>query len=121
MQQVFNEFSRAVQQGVGWLLHIFQLVWNWSFGQVFRAFRHVENISALPVWKQIMLVLVALAIGYLIFVVAMDLWNAIRRILAAIVDLLRTILDDFKYVVIAGVVAFGGAWAVNNLNVPWLP
>lgn len=121
MQQAMDSVVRIIQQVFQWLIQLFQFVWNWSFGQVTAAFRQLPNVASLPIWKQVLLALVALALAYLIYVVALDLWNAVRRIIDGVLGLLRALVDDLVYVLLAGIVAFAGSWAINNLTIPWLP
>ena len=77
--------------------------------------------GSLPIWKQILYVAVVVAIVYLVYRIASDLWEALQKVFSAIVGLIVAIFNQLKPVVIAGAIAFGGAWMIINLEAPWIP
>ena len=121
MNKGVDQVTVMLQQGIAWIINFFKFVWQWSFGQVMTMTKLLPNFSTLPIWKQITIVVVGIALAYLIYVVATDLWSAVRKILEGFIGLLSAILRNIYYVAIAGAIAFGGAWAVNTLRIPWLP
>ncbi len=117
MQQVANQLVSILRQ----VLQVFIWIWDWSGGQVIKAFELLSRFDSLPIWKRVLMVVVAISLAYLIFLIATDIWAALRRIFEAIFSLIRTLFDNILYVAFAGVLAFGGAWAINNLTIAWLP
>jgi len=114
MQQIFNQLLQFVQQGVAAIFNFIQLIWAWSVGQV----STLMNVSwqSWPLWKQLLLVLIALAVAYALFSVAMQLFEAGARILTAFATLLIAFVNTLPSVLVAGVIALGGVWLLNNLD-----
>lgn len=117
MQQVVNQLVSIVRQ----VLQAFMWVWDWSGGQVIKAFELASRFDSLPLWKRILMIVVAISLAYLVYLIATDIWAALRRIFEAIFSLVRTLFDNVLYVALAGILAFGGSWAINNLTLSWLP
>ena len=85
MQQVLNEVGQIAQRLAGVIWQVLQFIWNWSFGQVVKMFQVPFN--NLPLWKQVLFVLVIAALGYFLYKVAKDLLKAVQSVLGAIVGL----------------------------------
>lgn len=119
MQQVLNEVSRIAQQLASLIWQVLQFIWNWSFGQIVRMFQMPFN--ELPLWKQAIFVLVIGALGYFLYKVAKDLLKAMQSVLGAIVGLISALIAMLPQIVLAGFIAFGGAWIITNLNPAWIP
>jgi hypothetical protein len=96
-----------------------QVLWGWSFGQVVNIFQ--LPFDALPVWKQVIFILVIVALVYLGHKVARDLLKAVQTMLGAIVGLIAAFIIMLPQIVWAGLIAFGGAWVIMNLNPAWIP
>lgn len=114
MQQIFNQLLQFVQQGVTAIFKFIQLIWAWS----------VSQISALmsvswqdwPLWKQVLLVLIAVAVIWALYSVAMQLFEAGSKILTAFAMLLVAFVNTLPSVLVAGAIALGGVWVLNNLD-----
>lgn len=119
MQQVLNEVAQIAERLAAVIWQVLQFIWNWSFGQIVRMFQMPFN--DLPVWKQVLFVLVVVAMAYFLFTVAKDLLRAVQSVLRAIVGLIAALVAMLPQIVLAGLIAFGGAWAITNLNPTWLP
>ncbi len=119
MQQVLNEVSRIAQQLASLIWQVLQFIWNWSFGQIVRMFHMPFN--DLPLWKQVIFVLVIGALGYFLYKIAKDLLRAMQSVLGAIVGLISALIAMLPQIVWAGLIAFGGAWIIGNLNPVWMP
>src|SRR5512145_3189616 len=109
MQQEPNE--------VGEIWQPLQFLWNWSFGQVVTMFQLPFN--SLPPWKQLLFVLVIVALVYLVHKVSKDLLKAVQSVVGAIVGLISALIHLLPQIVWAGLIAFGGAWVITNLNPSW--
>ena len=119
MQQFFNQLLQFLQQGIAAIFKFVQLIWTWS----------VDQISSLtrvpwqdwPLWKQVVLVLLIAGIAYALYKVAVELWEAGERILAAFATLLGVLVRTLPSVMIAGLIALAGLWVLNNVDLSRVP
>ena len=77
MQQVLNEVAQIAQRLAGVIWQVLQFIWNWSFGQVVKMFQMPFN--NLPLWKQVLFVVVVGALAYFLYKVAKDLLKAVQQ------------------------------------------
>jgi hypothetical protein len=119
MQQILNQAGQIAQQLASVIWQVLQYIWNLSFGQVARMFAMPFN--SLPLWKQIIYVLVIAAIIYFLWKVFKDLLKAVQSVLSAIVGLISALIAMLPQIVWAGLIAFGGAWIITTLNPSWIP
>jgi hypothetical protein len=114
MKQIFEQFLEFLQQGVAAIFRFVRLIWTWSADQIGKIVQVPwENW---PLWKQILLVIVIAAVAYLLFIAARQLWVAGIRVLTAFGSLLIAFVVTLPTILIAGVVALAGLWALNNFN-----
>jgi hypothetical protein len=114
MQQVFNQLLQFVQQGISAIFRFVQTIWTWSVGQI-------TSLTQVPwqnwpLWKQILLVLVMAGVIWALFKAAKELWEAGERTLGAFAALLSVLVKTLPKVLLAGVIALGGVWVLNNFN-----
>lgn len=114
MEQIFTQLLKFLQDGIAAIFRFVSLVWNWSIDQITQLTQ--SPFAQWPFWKQILLVLVAAAVIYVLFRVAKDLWEAGAKILSAFATLLAVLVATLPRVLVAGLIAFGGAWLINNLD-----
>lgn len=119
MQQVLNEVSQIAQRLAGVIWQVLQVIWNWSFGQIVKMFQMPFN--TLPLWKQVLFVIVVAALAYFLYTIAKDLLAAVQKVLGAIVGLIAALVGMLPQIVYAGLVAFGGAWLITNMSPSWIP
>jgi hypothetical protein len=112
--QFFNQLIQFLQQGIAAIFKFIQLVWTWSIGQVTQVVHAPWHNW--PLWKQALLVLVLAAVVFALFKVAKELWEAGERVLAAFATLLGVFVRTLPQVAIAGLIAMGGVWLINNLD-----
>jgi len=119
MKQIFDQFLHFLQQGVAAIFRFVQLVWTWSIDQITKV-THVpwENW---PLWKQIMLFIVVAGVAYALFIAAKQLWEAAVKVLAAFAGFLVALVVTLPTILIAGFIALGGLWVINNLNLSSVP
>jgi hypothetical protein len=112
--QFLNQLIQFLQQGIAAIFKFVQLVWTWSIGQITQvAHSPWQNW---PLWKQVLLVLVLAAIVFALFKVAKELWEAGERVLTAFAALLGAFVRTLPQVVVAGLIAMGGVWLINNVD-----
>lgn len=114
MQQIFNQLLQFVQQGITAIFNFIQLIWSWSVDQI--ATLMSVSWQAWPFWKQLLLAVIAIAVVYALFSVAMQLFEAGARILTAFATLLIAFVNTLPSVIVAGVIALGGVWLLNNVD-----
>jgi hypothetical protein len=119
MEQEPNEVGEILQRLVGVIWQALQFLWNWSFGQVVAMFQLPFN--SLPPWKQLLFVLVIVALVYLVHRVSKDLLKAVQSVVGALVGLISALIHLLPQIAWAGLIAFGGAWVITNLNPSWIP
>jgi hypothetical protein len=114
MQQLFNQLIQFVQQGIAAIFRFVQLVWSWSIGQITKV--TAASWQSWPLWKQILLVLVVAGVIWALYKAAKELWEAGERTLAAFAGLLGVFIKTLPHVLLAGLIALGGVWLLNNLD-----
>ena len=119
MQQVMNEVSQIAQRLFATIWQVLQFVWQWSFGQLVKMFG--LSFNALPLWKQILFVIVVGALAYFLFAVAKDLLSAFQTVMKAIIGLVSALVTMLPQILYVGLIAFGGAWIITNVNPTWIP
>jgi hypothetical protein len=119
MKQIFEQFLHFLQQGIAAIFRFVQLVWTWSIDQITKM-THVpwENW---PLLKQILFVIVIAGVAYALFITAKQLWEAAVKVLAAFASFLVALVVTLPTILIAGCIALGGLWVINNVNFSSLP
>ena len=112
--QFLNQLLSFLQQGIAAIFNFIRSIWGWSEAQI----RSVpwDHLSALPLWKIILLILVAGVIIYLAYKAIKELLEAGQKALAAFATLLSVFVQTLVPVLLAGITAAVGAWIVNNVN-----
>ena len=116
MQQFFDQLLQFLQQGIAAIFRFVHLIWTWSVSQISQLTR--VPWGDWPLWKQILLVIVLAAVVYALYKAAVELWEAGERILAAFATLLGVLVRTLPSVMIAGLIALGGLWILNNVQLP---
>jgi hypothetical protein len=114
MQQFFNQLLQFLQQGISAIFRFVQLIWIWSVEQIARVID--APWGAWPLWKQVVGVIVVAAVVWAIYKAGMELFEAGERVLAAFATLLGVLVKTLPQVVLAGLVALGGVWLLNNFD-----
>jgi hypothetical protein len=112
--QVLNQLIQFVQQGIGAIFKLVQLVWTWSTGQIMHIFQ--SPWQSWPLSKQIVLVVVAAGVIWALYKAAKELWEASEKTLVAFAGLLSVFVKTLPHIVLAGVIALGGIWVLNSIN-----
>src|SRR5262244_158869 len=105
MQHAFNQLLQFLQQGISAIFRFVQMIWTWSVGQI-------STLLAVPwqqwpLWKQILLVLVLMAVIWVLYRAAIELFAAGERILLAFARLLIVLVRTLPSIVFAG---FDRSW-----------
>ena len=114
MEQVPDQSRQFLERGIDEGLRFVQLVWTWSTDQIIKVTQ--APWEHWPLWKQVLLLIVAAAVVYFLFIAAMQLWTAAINVLAAFATFIGTVIVTLPTILIAGVIALAGLWVINNLN-----
>jgi hypothetical protein len=114
MQNAFHQLLQFLQQGIAAIFRFVQLLWNWSVEQI----SHLVAVpwQDWPIWKQVLFVLVLAGVVWALYKAARELFEAGEKILGAFASLLGVLVRTLPSVVLAGLIALGGAWAMNHLD-----
>ncbi|MGH7487475.1 MAG: hypothetical protein ACREMY_18010 [bacterium] len=114
VENIFNQLLQFVQQGVASIFQFIHLIWGWTVGQT----TTLVGVpwQDWPLWKQVLLVLIAAGIVWALYGVAMELFTAGAKILTAFAALLITLVNTLPNVLLAGVIALGGLWVLNHVD-----
>lgn len=114
MQKIIDQILQFLQDGIAAIFRFVRLVWSWSSTEITRLFSAPwENW---PLWKQLLFVIIAVVVVWILFTAAMRLWASAVRVLGAFAGLLVVLVSTLPAILLAGLVALGGLWAVNNVN-----
>jgi len=114
MMQFFNQLVQFLQQGIAAIFRFVQLIWTWSIGQITQVVQ--SPWQSWPLWKQVLLVVVIAGVAWALYKAAKELWKAGESVLGAFAALLGVFVKTLPRVVLAGLIAMGGAWLLNNFN-----
>ncbi|MBO0740017.1 MAG: hypothetical protein J2P51_01160 [Hyphomicrobiaceae bacterium] len=114
MMQFFNQLVQFLQQGISAIFRFVQMIWTWSVGQITQIVQ--SPWQGWPIWKQALLILVIAGVAWALYKAAKELWKAGESVLGAFASLLGVFVKTLPRVVLAGVIAMGGAWVLNNFN-----
>jgi hypothetical protein len=112
--QFFNQLLNFLQQGISAIFRFVQMVWTWSISQI-QSLLHVPWQSW-PLWKLVLLVLVVGGVVWALYRAATDLWEAGEKTLGAFAGLLAVLVRTLPNIVVAGLIALGGVWVLNNAD-----
>ena len=119
MKEIFDQLLQFLQHGIAAIFRFIQLVWTWSIEQITKMTQ--APWGDWPLWKQILLVIVVVAVAYALLIAARPVWYAGVRVLAAFAGLLGALIVTLPMILIAGCIAVAGLWVINNFNPASLP
>jgi hypothetical protein len=114
MEPVSGQTQQFLERSIAEVLRFVQLVWTWSTDQIIKVTQ--APWEHWPLWKQMLLLIVAAAVIYFLFIAAMQLWTAAINVLAAFATFIGTVIVTVPTILIAGVIALAGLWVINNFH-----
>ena len=114
MKQVFDELLKFLHQGIAAIFRFVELIWTWSVDQISKL--ATEPWQQWPLWKELLLVLILVAVIWALYQAGRELLEAGAEILSAFAHLLGVLVRTLPQVLLAGVIALGGVWLVNHLD-----
>jgi hypothetical protein len=114
MQPILDQFLQFVQQGIAAIFKFVSLIWTWSIGQI-------ATLAASPwqnwaLWKQILLIVMVVMVAFFLFFAARQLWYSGVRVLGAFASFVAALIYTLPSILMAGVIALGGLWVINNFK-----
>jgi hypothetical protein len=118
MKQVFDQLLKFLQQGISAIFRFVELIWTWSVDQISKLM--AVPWQEWPLLKQILLVVILVAVLWAFYRAGRELLEAGAAILAAFATLLGVLVQTLPQIFLAGVIALGGVWLVNHVdNASW--
>ena len=114
VKDLLDRTLNLVEDGATRLLDFIEYVWGWAMDQVDRLTQ--VPWEKWPLWKQIVLVVVAGFVVYALFLALRQLWSAALNVLSALVSFVGTLIVTLPAIVLASAVALGGLWVINNYH-----
>lgn len=111
--QFVDQLLDFLRQGITAIFRFIETIWRWSVEQILQV--PWGALGDLTLWKQLLLVIIAGGVIYLLYRAAMELLEAGEKALAAFATLLTVFVRTLPPILLAGVVAAVGAWIVNNV------
>lgn len=112
--QFLDQLLRFLQQGIAAIFGFIKLIWTWASAQIAKVAS--TPWQSWPLWKQILLVIVVAGVVWALWKAAKQLWDAGEKILTAFAGLLAVLVRTLPHIVLAGIIALGGVWVLNNIN-----
>ncbi len=115
MDQFIDMIAKFLKMGIDAILKFIEFVWSWSFGNIVKIFQ--SDWQSLPIWKIVLLAIIVIAIVYVLYKAIIQLWKAAAEILHAFIALLGVFVTILPHILIAGVIAAAGSYAIQNINI----
>ena len=113
MDQSVHELIQVIIRGISWVLHTIELLWDWSWNQITRAFS--MPWTDLPTWKLCLGVLFIIILAYILYELARRSLAAFEKIAAAFWTMAVTLLSVLSFVILAGVFSRSFQWLVATV------
>ncbi len=112
--QFLDQLLNFLRTGLSAIFRFVETIWRWSVQQIFGV--PWNALGDLPLWKQLLLVVVAGVVLYFLYKAIKELLEAGEKALAAFATLLTVFVKTLPPILLAGIAAAAGAWVVNNVT-----
>ncbi len=112
--QFLDQLLQFLRQGLSAVFRFIEVIWRWSVDQILSV--PWGALGDLPLWKQLLLILTAGAVVYLLYKAIRELLEAGEKALSAFATLLSVLIKTLPPAILAGLAAAAGAWVVNNIT-----
>jgi hypothetical protein len=114
MREMFDQLLQLLQQGIAAIFHFVEVIWTWSADQIMRVVQ--APWDSWPIWKQILVIVLIAGVAALVYRAAIQLWVAGIGVLRAFASLLVAFIMTLPATLLAGALALGGLWVINNFS-----
>ena len=98
MEQVSDQIRQFLDRGIAEFLRLFNLLWTWSSEQFIKVAQ--APWESWPLWKQILFLVLVVAVAYFLFVAAIQLWTAALNVVSAFATFVGAVIvtlpDNFN-------------------------
>jgi hypothetical protein len=112
MMRVSDQSLHFMEEEFAWVLGFIRSIWVWSTDQIVKMTQVPWESWSL--WKQVLFVIVAALVAYVLFVAAKQLWVAAFNVLYAVASFIGTLIVTLPIIFLAGLIAVAGMWVINN-------
>jgi hypothetical protein len=112
--QFVDQLLNFLRTGLTAIFGFVETIWRWTSQQIFKV--PWNALGDLPLWKQLLLFIVACVVLYFLYRAIKELLDAGEKALAAFATLLTVFVRTLPPILLAGIAAALGAWVVNNVN-----
>lgn len=112
--QFVDQLLDLLRQGLAAIFSFIDAIWRWAAAQISGV--PWSEFGLLMLWQQVLLVITAAAVIYLLYRAIRELLDAGKKVLDAFVTLLSVLVNTLVPAILAGLIAAGGAWVVNNIS-----
>jgi hypothetical protein len=112
--QFLNQLLQLLQQGLAAIFRFIGSIWQWSIAQISAV--PWNRLSDLNLIQVIILIAVGATVVYLLYKAGRELLEAGEKLLSAFVAVLTVFVKTLPYILIAGIVAAVGAYAIIHLK-----
>src|SRR5258707_13690545 len=112
MEQVSGQSQQFLERSIAEVLRFVQLVWTWSSDQIIKVTQ--APWEHWPLWKQMLLLIVAAAGVYFLFIAAMRLGRPATNVFAAVGTFIGTVVVTLPTIFIAGGISPAGLWGITK-------
>jgi hypothetical protein len=114
VKQATDQWGQFLADWLAWLVGFIQAVWAWASDQIIKMTQ--APWESWPLWKQILLLIVAGTVIYALFLAARRLWWAALNVLSAVASFVGTLIVTLPTILLAGAIALAGLWVINNVR-----
>lgn len=114
MRQFFDVFIDFVRQGIGAIFRFVAAVWSWAVGRVSELL--TMPWQDWPMWRVLLLALLLFGLGWYLWKALQELWDAWKKVLAALGIMMGVLIKTLPQILIAGLVALAGVWVLSSLD-----
>jgi hypothetical protein len=114
MQEFFNVFIDFVREAIGAIFRFVATVWSWAVEQMAGLFS--TPWYEWPIWRLILLAVLVYGLVWYLWKSLVELWGALKNILAALATMMGVLIKTLPQLVLAGLIALGGVWLLTNLD-----
>jgi hypothetical protein len=112
--QFIDQLLNFLRTGLAAIFRFVETIWRWTVQQILNV--PWNALGELPLWKQLLLVVVAAVVIYFLYRAIRELLDAGEKALAAFATLLTVFVRTLPPILLAGIAAAAGAWVVNNVS-----
>ena len=112
--QFIDQLLNFLRTGISAVFRFVETIWRWSVQQILSV--PWRSLGDLPLWKQLLLVVIAGVVLYFLYKAVKELLEAGEKALAAFATLLSVFVRTLPPVLLAGLAAAVGAWVLNNIS-----